>query len=174
MGLCQSEANYIICVITDTTTLSWSIPRIHIQQWTYYNLISVSTKWNDSGFSETIRVLHMYLLLDNIFKPVVVLVVPLECVSPNHCVLCGVCISIMSQWWCGTGRQSIRGALSMPLHPYWTCLVTPSCWEPLDHWVLGGGINWWEETAEACVASAFANQHSHRSHMLPQSMLPPQ
>ncbi len=31
--------------------------------------------------------------------------------------------------------------------------------------LLGSGISWWEETAEACVASALANQHSHRTHM---------
>ena len=31
--------------------------------------------------------------------------------------------------------------------------------------LLGSGISRWEETAEACVASALANQHSHRTHM---------
>lgn len=54
------------------------------------------------------------------------------------------------------------GASALPLRPCWTCVVTAACRETLDHGgLLGSGINHWEETAEACVASALANQRSH-------------
>lgn len=91
-----------------------------------------------------------------------------ECVGPCRCCApsLSVSVSIMSQWWCGTGEQACGGlgpTLPVQAERAWSQLAG---WEPLDHrGLLGSGISWWEETAEACVASALANQHSRHTHM---------
>lgn len=97
-----------------------------------------------------------------------------ECVgSHRRCTTCSgaemwVCISIMSH--CddvalASGRTgaSVRPSPSVP------ALSTPGRIEPLrtsgSQGLLGSRISQWEETAEACVASALANQHSHTRHL---------
>lgn len=63
-----------------------------------------------------------------------------------------VCVCLCVWLLCHSDDVAHRG---LSFHPL-AC-----CWEPLDpRGLLDGGISRWEETAEACVASALANQHS--------------
>lgn len=73
-------------------------------------------------------------------------------VCMRACVGVCACVTIMSQWWCGTRGPQFPSSRLLPR--------TPGSEGAPD-----GGISCWEETAEACVASALANQHSvhHRA-----------
>lgn len=96
-----------------------------------------------------------------------------ECVGLHRCcasrLRADVCVCVWVFLLChsdDTALANRRTGASVQPHPsnLWrTCLVTVSCWEPLyQRRLLGRGISWWEETAEACVVSALVQStHAH-------------
>lgn len=113
--------------------------------------------------------------LCNTFRPVVIFgcsivlrnvwaCIDAPCLGADVCVFFYYVTVMMWHWQAGVqGPQSNPPSLSPSMLnvPGHRKLPRTSGSQGL----LGSGISCWEETAEACVASALANQHSHHTHM---------